>query len=181
MRQPVAEDHPVPAGYVSEDELAEENNGRRTRNRLIILGVVVALAVGYMIYAAFPGNALYFVTVSEFNDGAEYQDGRLLRVSGKLVPESFEREDNGTLARFQLVDKEGDGGGSSLDASYVGVMPDLFFNPHSEIILEGSYSSVGVFETDSILVKCPSKYQSLEGETPADYNTYNAGSGPQAS
>ena len=177
----MAEDHRVPASYLSEDELAEENNGRRTRNRLIILGVVVALAVGYMIYAAFPGNALYFVTVSEFSEGAEYQDGRLLRVSGKLVPDSFQREDNGTLARFQLVDKEGVGGGASLDASYVGVMPDLFFNPHSEIILEGSYSSVGVFETDSILVKCPSKYQSLDEEPPADYNTYNSGIESQAS
>jgi len=177
----VAEDHPVPAGYLPADEVAEENNGRRTRNRLIILGAVVALAVGYMIYAAFPGSALYFLTVSEFKGGEEYQDGRLLRVSGKLVPDSFQREDNGTMARFQLVDKEGDGAGASLDASYVGVMPDLFFNPHSEIILEGSYSTVGVFETDSILVKCPSKYQSLDGETPEDYNTYNSGSEAQAS
>ena len=174
----MAEAHP----YTPEDDLEEENTGRRTRNRLIILGAVVALAVAYMIYAAFPGNALYFVTVSEFFGGEEYQDGRVLRVSGKLVPDSFQRDDNGTLARFQLVDKEGDGHDTSLDASYVGVMPDLFFNPHSEIILEGSYAPTGVFETDSILVKCPSKYQSLEGETPADYNSsYDSIPAPQAS
>lgn len=141
----------------------------------------MALAVVYMAYAAFPGNALYFVTVSEFMGGDEYRDGRLIRVSGKLVPESFQRQDNSTLARFQLVDKEGEGEGASLDASYVGVMPDLFFNPHSEIILEGSYTPQRVFETDSILVKCPSKYQSLDEEVPADYNTYNAGPAPQAS
>ena len=176
----MADNQPLPAGFAPDDEL-EERTGRRTRNRLIILGAVVALAVAYMVYAAFPGNALYFVTVSEFKGGDEYQDGRVLRVSGKLVPESFQRQDNSTLARFQLVDMEGDGGGASLDASYVGVMPDLFFNPHSEIILEGSYASTGVFETDNILVKCPSKYQSLEEELPADYNTYNAGPAPQAS
>ena len=177
----MAEDHPVPAGFVPEEELEEERSGRRTRNRLIILGVVVALAVAYMIYAAFPGNALYFLTVSEFMGGQEYQDGQVLRVSGKLVPESFQREEGGTLARFQLVDNEADGGDAMLQASYVGVMPDLFFNPHSEIILEGSYTPDRIFETDSILVKCPSKYQSLEGETPADYNTYNSGPVPQAS
>ena len=176
----MAEDRHIPAGFAPEDELEEERTGRRTRNRLIILGVVVALAVGYMVYAAFPGNALYFVTVSEFMGGEEYQDGRLLRVSGKLAPDSFQRQDNTTLARFQLVDKEGDGG-PSLDASYVGVMPDLFFNPHSEIILEGSYTPERVFETDSILVKCPSKYQSLDDELPADYNTYNSAPAPQAS
>lgn len=177
----MAEDHPVPAGFVPEEELEEERSGRRTRNRLIILGVVVALAVAYMIYAAFPGNALYFLTVSEFMGGQEYQDGQVLRVSGKLVPESFQREEGGTLARFQLVDNEADGGDAMLQASYVGVMPDLFFNPHSEIILEGSYTPDRIFETDSILVKCPSKYQSLEEEPPADYNTYNSGPVPQAS
>ena len=177
----MAEDRPISTGFAPEDELEEERTGRRTRNRLIILGAVVALAVAYMVYAAFPGNALYFVTVSEFMGGDEYRDGRLIRVSGKLVPESFKRQDNSTLARFQLVDKEGAGGGPSLEASYVGVMPDLFFNPHSEIILEGSYTPQRVFETDSILVKCPSKYQSLDEELPADYNTYNAGPAPQTS
>ena len=83
----MAEDRPIPASFVPEDELEEERTGRRTRNRLIILGVVVALAVAYMVYAAFPGNALYFVTVSEFMGGDEYQDGRLIRVSGKLAPD----------------------------------------------------------------------------------------------
>jgi cytochrome c-type biogenesis protein CcmE len=47
-------------------------------------------------------------------------------------------------------------------------MPDLFFNPHSEIILEGRYGPDDVFETESILVKCPSKYQALEEERPAN-------------
>ncbi len=161
---------------------AEANTGHRTRNRLIILVVVLALAVGYMIYAAFPGNALYFVTVSEFISGAEYQDGRVLRVSGRLAPDSFHREDGGTLARFRLVDREGPGKEAGIQAAYVGVMPDLFFNPHSEIILEGSYGAENqVFNADSILVKCPSKYQSLEEEQPTDYNSYAPGGASQPS
>ena len=51
-----------------------------------------------------------------------------------------------------------------LEASYEGVLPDLCFNPHSEIILEGSYNSAGVFHANEILVKCPSKYVDLEEE-----------------
>lgn len=156
----------------------EEPADHTTRNRLIILGAVLALALAFMIFAAFPGNTRYFLTVSEFVDGEQYQDGQMLRVSGKLLPDSFHREDGGTLARFRLVDQEIDAadvgaGGAVLQASYVGVMPDLFFNPHSEIILEGSYGpETRVFQAESILVKCPSKYQSLEGEAPADYNSY---------
>ena len=126
--------------------------------------MVVGLALGYMVYAAFPGNALYFMTVNEFMEREEAQDGRIVRVSGKLVDGSFQREANSINASFRLVD-EGTGlAGEILLASYVGVLPDLFFNPHSEIILQGSYGPGQVFEADTILVKCPSKYQSLEDE-----------------
>ena len=140
-----------------------EPEERSHRTRFLILGAVLALAIGYMVYAAFPGNALYFLTVSEFINGPEYQDGRTLRVSGTLVEGSFQRQEASTLAHFQITDNGGSTG-DFLSASYVGVMPDLFFNPHSEIILEGNYSSEEVFQADSILVKCPSKYQSLEEE-----------------
>ena len=144
----------------------QESEGSGQRNRFIVLGAVLALAVGYMVFAAFPGNVLYFLTVSEFLRGDEYQDGRTLRVSGALVDGSFHRQENSTYANFQMVDKEG-GAPERLVASYVGVMPDLFFNPHSEIILEGRYGPDDVFEAESILVKCPSKYQALEEEQSA--------------
>ena len=139
----------------------EDLDGRSQWIRFFILGTVVVLAVGYMVYAAFPGNALYFLTVSEFMSGEEYQDGRTLRVSGQLVEGSFQRQESSTLSHFQIIDKEG-GSGELLDAAYVGVVPDLFFNPHSEIILQGRYGSDEMFQADSILVKCPSKYQALK-------------------
>ena len=115
-----------------------------------------------MVYAAFPGNALFFMTVSEFMAKEDAQDGRIVRVSGKLVEGTFLREDNSTMARFQLVDTETELPLVNLRASYEGVVPDLFFNPHSEIILQGSYGSDKEFHADSILVKCPSKFRSLE-------------------
>ena len=142
----------------------DETGGHGNRTRFLVLGAVVALALGYMIYAAFPGNALYFLTVSEFIDKEEVQDGRTVRVSGVLVDGSFQRQGNSTLSRFRLEDQETGPAGQHLTAAYVGVVPDLFFNPHSEIILEGRFGPQRVFEADAILVKCPSKYQSLEGE-----------------
>ena len=142
----------------------EETRGRNNKTRLGILLLVVGLALGYMVYAAFPGNALYFMTVTEFMSKEEVQDGRIVRVSGKLVDGSFQRVSNSTLSNFQLIDKDSEATVVNLSASYEGVVPDLFFNPHSEIILQGSYGPDRVFETDTILVKCPSKYQSLEDE-----------------
>ena len=125
------------------EELPREGEAGGARGhmvRFLLLGAVVALAVGYMIYAAFPGNTQYFMTVGEFLQGEQYQDGRTLRVSGKLVQESFQRQGVSTLSYFQLSDQSGPPG-RNLRASYVGVMPDLFFNPHSEIILEGRTDS----------------------------------------
>jgi cytochrome c-type biogenesis protein CcmE len=147
----------------AEDEAEPGNQSHRTR--FLVLAAVVSLALGYMIYAAFPGNALYFLTVGELMNKTDVHDGRTLRVSGKLVADSFQREGRSTTSYFQLRDEDGTEAGEHLSATYVGVVPDLFFNPHSEVILEGSYGEDQVFYTDSILVKCPSKYQSLQEET----------------
>ncbi len=154
-------------------EVDEERSAwRNHRTRLLILGGVIALAVAYMVYAAFPGNTLYFVTVSEFTEDPQLRDGQTLRVAGALAPDTFRREDGSTISRFSLGDKQPDvpgiaPGSPQVEATYVGVLPDLFFNPHSEIILEGHYDGQeGVFATDNILVKCPSKYQSMQAENP---------------
>lgn len=146
------------------DSMDDSGEGRSNRTRFLVLGTVIILALGYMIYAAFPDNALYFLTVSEFNQKADVQDGRLVRVTGKLVDGTFDRPERSTLSHFQLTDKDGEVPSSVLSASYTGVLPDLFFNPHSEIILEGSVGEEQIFQADNILVKCPSKYQSLEEE-----------------
>ena len=156
------------AEFDNQGVLEEERSGSpNNRLRLIIVLLVVGLALGYMVYAAFPGNALFYLTVNEFFDKVEAQDGRIVRVSGKLVEDSFLREGDSTLATFQLIDKEDPASAAHLSASYDGVVPDLFFNPHSEIVLQGSYSPGEVFHADNILVKCPSKYQALEQEQQA--------------
>ena len=149
----------------TEAEGEAEPGNQSHRTRFLILAAVVSLALGYMIYAAFPGNALYFLTVGELINKTDVHDGRTLRVSGKLVADSFLREGRTTVSHFQLRDENGGSAGEYLSATYVGVLPDLFFNPHSEVILEGSYGEDQIFQTDAILVKCPSKYQSLQEET----------------
>ena len=146
------------------DEFGDEVQASSNKTRFLVLSAVIILALGYMIYAAFPGNTLYFLTVSEFSEKSEVQDGRLLRVSGELVEGTFGRNGNSIDSLFQITDNDGDSFSVTLMASYTGVLPDLFFNPHSELILEGSYGVNEVFHADNILVKCPSKYRDLEDE-----------------
>lgn len=152
----------------AEAQNTEISESRSHRTRFIIIAVVVALALFAMIWAAFGENTRYFLTVSEFNDKQalqEIEDGQMVRVSGKLVEGTFDRPEKSTVSHFQITDKEGANSGSAmLLATYDGVLPDLFFNPHSEIILEGSFSGSGVFQASEILVKCPSKYRDLEDQ-----------------
>ena len=165
---------PADATILLDADAEEERSGwRSNRTRLIILVGVIALAVAlYGVRGRFRATRSTSWSVSEFLDDPKLHDGQTLRVAGALDPDSFRREDGSAESRFAVGDKEVDvpgliPGSRVLEASYVGVLPDLFFNPHSEIILEGSYNAENaVFTTDNILVKCPSKYQSLQAENP---------------
>ena len=138
----------------------EERSVIAHRGKLLVAAAVFVLALGYLGFIAFQGASAYYLTVGELAGRGEEVYDRNLRVSGKLVPSSFVRDDSGTLVHFSLADAEN--GGQMMDAVYDGLVPDLFFNEHSEIVLEGTYGSNGTFDTQSILVKCPSKYQAVE-------------------
>ena len=126
------------------------------KTRLALLVFVLALAMGYLVYAAFPGNTLYYLTVGEFLADAQAMDGKSGRVVGKLVPGSLQ-EVSGTMEKkFTITDQ-----GEVLHATYSGPLPGLFESPHSDIVLEGSFSEGRVFQTDTVIVKCPSKYKAL--------------------
>ena len=129
----------------------------RTAHRIkVTVGLAVIVgALAFLGYMAFQSASVYFYTVSEIKEIGPTEDGRLVRVNGKLVQDSFVREESSTIARFTLVDAEGP---ETLSAVHDGVVPDLFFNQHSEIILEGTYGDDGVFYSQSVIVKCPSKY-----------------------
>ena len=119
-----------------------------------LIGLVVLIgALGCFGFMAFRSAAVYYYTVGELNAVGSIPDGKTVRVSGKLVPDSFYREDDSTLAHFTLTD-----GAETLPAVHDGVLPDLFFNEHSEVILEGHHVPGGVFQSQNVIVKCPSKY-----------------------
>ena len=140
-----------------------ENEGSfidSNRLKLLVGAVAVIGALVYFSFMAFQNATVYYYTVGEANELAQGDNGRLVRVNGKLIPTSFNRDDGSTEARFQLTD-----GNSTMIAVHDGVLPDLFFNDHSEIILEGSFDKEMVFRSENVIVKCPSKYVAVEEES----------------
>ena len=146
-------------------ESDSSNTNERTRairsitankGKTLIASVVLFSALGYFAFIAFQGAMVYYFTVSEINTQSETLDGKTVRVSGKLVQDSFYRSDGSTLAKFSLTD-----GVEIMEARHDGVLPDLFFNEHSEIILEGIYVPGREFHSQNVIVKCPSKYVAM--------------------
>ena len=127
------------------------------KGRWVIAGLLLAAAFSYLGFLGFQGSAVYYLTVTETMSRGDGAPGETLRVSGKLAPESFQRDPGSTVATFTLVDPET---GQRLSMTHDGVVSDLFFNEHSEIVAEGVLGSDGVFHSDLIIVKCPTKYSS---------------------
>ena len=141
-------------------EQAEQSMISSHRIKLLVALIVLVAAAGYFAFQAFDAATVYYYTVGEMNRIGPTAEDRMVRVSGKLVPDSFNREQGSTVAEFHLTDGE-----QRMVAAHDGVLPDLFFNEHSEIILEGRYHPDGVFLSENVIVKCPSKYIAQEEET----------------
>ena len=132
--------------------------------KFIVAGAVVLLAVVYLVVTSLSSATAYYLTVSELQaqlaqelSGASGTAGttaaskRAVRVSGDVVPGSILRE--GATLRFTVADA-----GGSLPVVYRGVVPDIF-GDNIQVVVEGQPGVGGAFEANTLLAKCPSKFE----------------------
>lgn len=131
---------------------------RKRQVRLVVaLSAAVLLAVA-LIYTSFnaanearqPSDLL-----------VEAPDGKSYDLTGKVAANSVEE---GQTLRFAITDRDGS---AELPVEYEGIVPDPF-REGREVILTGALDSNGVFvaEKDSLITKCPSKFQEEHGDDP---------------
>jgi len=143
-------------------ESREEKSVLAHRGKLFVAISVFVLSVGYLGFTAFQDASAYYLTVDELLAKGDSAYDKNVRVNGKLVSTSFQREPDGTIVWFSIEDTYGSG---EINAVHNGLVPDLFFNEHSEIMLEGTYGRNGLFDAQAVIVKCPSKYESADETT----------------
>lgn len=129
---------------------------KKRQIRLVLaLSAAVLLAVA-LIYTSF-GAANDAVEPSQLltNPDGTYD------VTGKVAPDSV-RE--GEMLRFEITDRDG---GEGVPVVYDGIVPDPF-REGREVIVTGSLDGDGVLvaEKDSLITKCPSKFQEEHGDDP---------------
>ena len=135
---------------------------RRGPRWRVLAGVLLILAAVVLLVArAREDSVVYYVTVSELLTRPASADNRGLRVTGKVVPGSVER--NGRRLSFRVTD-----GVEAVPVTYEGVVPETFTDA-SEVVVEGQYVSQRAFEANGLLTKCPSKYQAEDAPSGATH------------
>ncbi len=84
--------------------------------------------------------------------------GKVVQVKGQLVEKQTSYDASSETFGFYLDDEKGE----RMKVLYKGVRPGNF-DQATSIVAIGAYDG-GVFRADQLLVKCPSKYQGMEGE-----------------
>ena len=127
------------------------------KKRYIIGGGIILVAVVYLLYLSFGDAISYYVKVSEFFDRENELSDTNIRIAGKITaPISWNSED--LDLEFYITE-----GGESMPVAYNGAKPSGF-KEGSSILVEGKYQSGGIFRASQLIIKCPSKYESIELE-----------------
>jgi cytochrome c-type biogenesis protein CcmE len=107
-------------------------------------------------FAGLAENTMPFITVSEAlaMPAAELRPARLF---GTVKAEGLTRMENRLGVKFQLEDK--DNAQKTLWVVFEGAVPDTF-KAGAEVIVEGSlHEGENTFKAESLMTKCPSKYE----------------------
>lgn len=140
---------------------------------------VIVLCLLYLVVSGFQKTAMYYFTVTELEAREAEFVGKRIKLAGKVVPGSIQKQP-GRRIEFQIWEplKGAENAFSEKrTVRYKGIVPDTF-RDESDVVLEGKPGENGVFHAETLLAKCPSKYegQSYEDMKKAHNQQYDAGS-----
>ena len=130
------------------------NNGR------FMVGLVgVAAVVSYLMWTGVSETMVYYLTPVELMARVEvdptfYDLG--LKVSGQVVPGTYERVQGELLHTFRVRDLVDES--ITFPVEFRDALPDTFTD-EVEVVLEGRLRPDGVFEAVTLLTKCGSRYE----------------------
>lgn len=132
---------------------------RRPWGILVLIGVVLAV-VAYLAFSSVGSALVYYRTPSEVAALADV-DGQVLRLGGVVKPGSVEGP--ATDLYFVLTDGEADVRVHST------VAPTRSFREGSGAVVEGSFTTEGLFEATQVIVKHDENYEAPQpGQLPSD-------------
>ncbi len=136
---------------VTEPKAPEQRAPGRSQNRrrLIIVGVIVLAALGFLVVRGLGNATLYFRTADEAVAQKQQLGTKRFRIEGTVVAGTV-REAGGATA-FNIESK-----GVVVPISHQGDPPELF-KPGIPVVLEGNFQG-DTFDSDRIMVKHSEDY-----------------------
>jgi cytochrome c-type biogenesis protein CcmE len=130
---------------------------RKRKVRLVVALAAALLLAGTLLYTSFASSteAKTPSQVLAAGSGATYE------MTGKVVPGSISHQ--GATLVFNVRDRQGS---RSVPVHYTGTVPDPFRDGREVIVTGKLRSGVFVGERNSLVTKCPSKFQNSKSGSP---------------
>ena len=131
----------------------------KNHSRFMVGLVSVAAVVSYLIWTGVSETMVYYLTPVELM--AKVKDDRTfhevgVKVSGKVLPGTYKRVDGELLHTFMVRDLADES--VTFPVEFRDALPDTFTDD-TEVVLEGRLRGDGVFEAETLLTKCGSRYE----------------------
>lgn len=148
---------------------------RKTRSeylKFLVGGLLMLVAVVYLIISGTTSGARYFITIDDLLSNPDYA-GKTVRMSGAVIGDTIDY-DSGTLSldfTVANIPVETSNLALTLHEAVINpeaarlqvhldneVMPDLLQH-EAQAIVTGKLGDDGVFQATELLLKCPSRYE----------------------
>ena len=135
------------------------------KNGRFMVGLVgVAAVVTYLIWTGISETMVYYMTpvelIDKVSEDPTFHDVGV-KVGGMVIPGTYSRVEGELLHVFtvrDLVDES-----STFVVEYRDALPDTFTD-NMEVVIEGRLRSDGVFEANTVLTNCGSRYEASPEE-----------------
>ncbi len=148
------------------------------RSKFLIGGVLILVAVVFLIFTSTSASAQYFMTIDELADEGPAAVGRSLKLSGAVIGDTIQYDPQSLTLTFEVAHVPGDNadieaqGGlakvlhdavvdpnrNRIQVVFVGPKPDLL-RDEAQAIMTGKLGEDGIFYAEELLLKCPTKYE----------------------
>ena len=146
--------------------------------KFIAAGLLIVVAVAYLIVSSTGSTAHYFLTIEELQAMGDEASNRNITVSGAVLGSTISYDASAPQVTFTIVQIPGDpaeverAGGLAtvlstavndpnaprLDVVFDDVKPDLLQH-EAQAIMRGQLGTDGRFYADEVLLKCPTRYE----------------------
>jgi cytochrome c-type biogenesis protein CcmE len=148
------------------------------KTKFIAAGLLIVVAVAYLIVTSTGSTARYFITIEELRAMDDEARERDITISGAVLGDTIAYDASQPRVTFTIVQVPGDpkeverAGGLSkvlhdavndpdaprLEVVYDDIKPDLLQH-ETQAIIRGRLGEDGRFYADEVLLKCPTRYE----------------------